>query len=418
MNKNTFFTGQPIFSQLLKLIPSGIIQQLCVKHKSDRYYKRFKTYDHLVSMLYAGFFQCVSLRELITGIQANSGRLNHLGLRYTPRRSTLAEANKNRTSDFFADLYHELYDIYFGLPDSRFNKKSKEGKLFIIDSTTISLFSSIMLGSGSPGLNGKKKGGAKAHMMIDAQHDIPAFISITEARDPDVKFFRKLHVPENSTIVFDKGYNNLTQFDTWNKGSVTWVTRLKKNTTIEYLEENPITKEQSDKGVVKDSVVLLGWSGNSNKYPQAKSRIIEYYDKEKDRIFHFITNDFCCEPCQTADIYKQRWQIEILFKRIKQRYPLKYFLGDNPNAIKIQIWCALICDILVKIIQTQINKKGRRKWSYATLSGMIKHHLMTYIKIKTFLLNPEEALLNYHPPDTQLNLFSGKKGLPNQNQLF
>jgi len=356
-------------------------------------------------MLYAGFFQCTSLRELITGMQANAGRLNHLGLIHTPRRSTLSDANGRRMADFFGDLYHHLYKRYFGLPDSRLDAGDSQGRLFIIDSTTISLFSSIMHGAGDYGADGRKKGGAKAHMMIDARHDIPAFVTITEARENDLTFLRKVHVPDRATVVFDKAYINHRQFMDWSKRKVTWVSRLKAQSVVKHLEEYSISKEQSDKGILRDHLVLLGRYSNRKKSPQVQARLIEYYDKEKDRTFCFITNDTACEPFQTAGLYKQRWQIETLFKRIKQRYPLKYFLGDNPNAIKIQIWCALICDLLVKIIQTQVNKTGKRLWAYASLAGMIKHHLMTYIHITTFLLNPEKAINNYHPPDRQLALF-------------
>ena len=121
--------------------------------------------------------------------------------------------------------------------------------------------------------------------------------------------------------------------------------------------------------------------------------------------FEFITNDFDSEALEISSIYKRRWQIEMLFKRIKQRYPLKYFLGDNPNAVKIQIWCALICDLLVKIIQKQVNAKKQRKWSYANLSGMIKHHLMTYVNLVPFLMEPDKTFKVYRPPEEQLALF-------------
>ena len=132
---------------------------------------------------------------------------------------------------------------------------------------------------------------------------------------------------------------------------------------------------------------------------------MSFFDNDKQRSFSFVTNDMESEPEVIAQLYKQRWQIELLFKRIKQRYPLKYFLGDNPNAIKIQIWTALLCDLLVKVIQTQINKVKKKAWAYASISSMIKHHLMTYINLKAFLLNPEKSLKYYRPPTNQLDLF-------------
>ena len=149
----------------------------------------------------------------------------------------------------------------------------------------------------------------------------------------------------------------------------------------------------------------LGRPSNKKIIPLIKARIVEYYDSEMDRIFEFITDDFISPPEEIADLYKRRWQIETLFKRIKQRYPLKYFLGDNPNAIMIQIWTALICDMLVRIIQIAVNKNRIKPWSYSSIAGMIRHHLMSYFNLTEFLINPEKVLKSYNPPSPQLSLF-------------
>src|ERR1041384_7658720 len=162
MPKSTFFTGQPIFNQVLPLIPRSMVSQLASKHQSDRYCKKFRSYDHLVTMLYCTLHRCNSLREVITGMQATASRLAHLGLSATPRRSTLSDANERRSALFFQDLYHKIYQHYYGgLPDS-LKSKRMEDKLFIIDSSIISVFSSAMHSTGSFGINGKKKGGIKA----------------------------------------------------------------------------------------------------------------------------------------------------------------------------------------------------------------------------------------------------------------
>lgn len=405
MVKSTFFTGQPVFTQLLKLIPVQLVEGISRRHSSDRYCKKFMAYDHLVTMLYAGFFQCTSLGELITGLQANASRLNHLGLKHTPRKSTLADANRRRDGVFLADLYHELYEMHFGLPDSRL--KPEERKLFIIDSTTISLFSEIMKGAGSYKDNGRKKGGVKAHMMVDAQHDIPSFIYISEAKEHDLVFLQKLHVPDHAMVVMDKAYINYKQFSEWDSRDIKWVTRIKRDAFIQPIMNLPVDECDEQAGVISDRLVVLGRPSNKRITPLIRSRIIEYYDHEKIRTFSFITNDLLSPAAYIADIYRRRWQIETLFKRIKQRYPLKYFLGDNPNAIKIQIWAALLCDLLVKVIQQRVNAVKPKPWSYANISAMIKHHLMTYIELEAFLLNPEKSIRNYHPPSpvTQLLLF-------------
>lgn len=395
MHKYNFFTGQPVFSQLLGLIPRQLVSRLSQKYNANRYCKSFMAYDHLVTMLYQGFFQCISLRELITGLQANQGRLLHLGLINTPRRSTLSDANGRRSADFFGALYHQLYShLSNTLPDSRPLLK----KLFIIDSTTITLFSDIMKGAGTAKSNGKKKGGIKAHMMIDAEHNLPCFTLLTEAKHHDLVFLQKVQVPPGSIVVFDRAYSNYKQFEKWNAQETTWVTRQKNDASFQILGENEVNTDSLKQGVISDQQVILGRFSNRYKIPLIKARRITFKDPVNQKDFVFITNEFNLEPEQVADLYKKRWQIELLFKRIKQRYPLRYFLGENANAIQIQVWCMLICDLLVQAVLLKVNKAGQRRWSYANLAAMVKHHLMTYIKLIPFLLNPEKALLGYKPP--------------------
>jgi len=290
--------------------------------------------------------------------------------------------------------------------------RKREERLFIIDSTTISLFSEIMKGAGSYKDNGRKKGGVKAHMMVDAQHDIPAFISITQGKEHDLVFLQKLQVPDYATLVMDKAYINYRQFKAWSDRNIKWVTRLKRDAYIQQTTDLILKEDQILKGVISDQLAFLGRPSNKRVTPMIKARIIRYQDEETGRVFSFITNDFNASPLHIAQLYRRRWQIEILFKRIKQRYPLKYFLGDNPNAIKIQIWAALLCDLLVKIIQRQVNRIKASPWAYASISSMIKHHLMTYLNLISFLIHPEKALINYQPPDFQLKLF--EQGLPSK----
>lgn len=244
MVKDNFFTGQPVFSQLLSLIPGHLISRLSRRYNSNRYCKSFMAYDHLITMLYQGFFQCLSLRELITGLQANRNKLLHLGLLHTPRRSTLSDANSRRSADFFGALYHQLYQQLFSrLPDSRPLTK----KLFIIDSTTIPLFADIMKGAGTAKSNGRKKGGIKAHTMIDAEHNLPCFTLLTEAKHHDLVFLQTLQVPPDSLVVFDKAYTNYKQFETWGKQGIKWVTRQKNDASLKVISEYPISPDSIEK---------------------------------------------------------------------------------------------------------------------------------------------------------------------------
>lgn len=405
MSKSTFFTGQPVFTQLLKFIPTSQVAKLVSEFSADRYYKRFKSYDHLVTMLYTCFHGCKSLREVTTGMQVSFSKLRHLGMHYIPRRSTLSDANKVRNEAFFGRVYQGLYKYYYGgsLPDSR-KAKSIEKRLFIIDSTTIHLFSDVMKGMGVKPRKGKSKGGAKAHIFMKADEDIPRFVDLTHATKSDKIILEKVHLEPGSIVVFDRGYNSYRKMEQWSRQGVTWVTRMVKTAYYVKLQSNALSDKQRENGVLSDEKILMGRPSNK-KTIKLYARRITYQHSPSAMTFEFITNNLKMDPVTIADIYKRRWQIEMLFKRIKQAYPLKYFLGDNENAIKIQIWCALITDLLIKVIHDKIRK---RRWSYANLSSMIRLHLMSYVSLFGFLNNPEKALINYseHQHTRQLRLYT------------
>jgi hypothetical protein len=397
MNKSNFFTGQPIFSQIINLLFKGDIRSAAQRLSADRYCKKFKTYDHLVVMLYTIFNRCSSIREVTTGIMACNSKLWHLGVVYAIRRSTLSDSNKRRSHEVFEDIYRSLYRRYAKvLPDSSSNRLRK--RLFIADSTTIRLFQEILKAAGCRPVNGKKKGGIKAHTLMKADEDVPQLVRFTAGAANDTTFMKHITLPKGSILVFDRGYNDYKQLDRFTQEAITWVTRVRKQMVIEPLHEKEITAYQHNQGILSDTVVCLG----HDKITKVRARRIIYYDKINNYQFEFLTNNLDFSPLTIAQIYKQRWQIEVLFKRIKQNYPLKNFLGDNENAIKIQIWCALIADLLLKVISS----RTIRKWSFSNLASMIRLHLMTYIHLFKFLNHPEKALLKVNPIRTlQKQLF-------------
>ena len=388
MNQGTFFSGQPILAQIVNLIPRSHVQLLAREFGTDRYYKKFKTYHHLIAMLYTVYNRCTSLREVVTGLMACENRLRHVQVTYTPRRSTLADANCRRDYRVFEGIYRYLYRTYASvLPDSYPDKWMS--KLYIVDSTTITLFSDVMKGVGRPAFNGKRKGGIKAHTLMKADEDVPRLVVLKPATSSDRAFLREVAVPSGSIVVFDRAYVNFKIYNDWTEEETTFITRLSKRVIPEILEERDVPEEEHNLGVRRDTHVLLGHKTQEHK---VKARLVFYWDEKSKRTFEFLTNNFAMTPSVVARIYQQRWQIEILFKRIKQNYPLQYFLGDNPNAIKVQIWCALIADLLLKIIR----KRCTRAWSFANLASMVRLHLMTYIDLISFLNQPEKALLKTH----------------------
>jgi len=333
-------------------------------------------------MLYATFNHCNSLREVTTGMLAVEQRLNHLGVRYHPRRSTISDANNRRQADVFGAIYYKLYQKYSGfLSDSR--KKSEASRLYIFDSTTISLFQEILRTSGKNPA-GKRKGGIKVHTLIRSDQDIPCMIRYSAAAANDSQFLKEVDLPKGSIIVFDRGYADYIKLNSFSASGITWVTRKRSRSAYDVLEE--LDNPHKDKGVTADKRILLGYKGGN----RVLGRIIQYKSPVTGEIYEFLTNNMKMSALTIAELYRKRWQIELLFKRMKQNYPLKYFLGDSENAIKLQIWCSLIADLILKIL-----KKGIAiKWSFANLAAMIRLHLMTYIDIRGFLESPEKALHN------------------------
>lgn len=393
MNKSSFFTGQPIFSQIISMLSECPIKKLSQVHQGDRYCKKFKTYDHLVTMLYTIFNRCTSIREVTTGLMACETKLNHLGINYSVRRSTLSDANTRRNAQIFESIYYWLYKRYHNfLPDSQSNKWGS--RLYVMDSTTITLFQEILKGAGTRSIDGKRKGGMKAHTLMKADEDVPQLIKLTASSCADTSFMKEINLPKGSILTFDKGYNNYKLLKKWDSQGVSWVSRLRKAAILEFLEDRPLTEKQTSRGVRSDQLAILGH--NHHKPTKLKVRLITFFDRKKDREFQFLTNNTTLSALTISNIYKRRWEIETLFKRIKQNYPLRNFLGDTENAIRIQIWCALIADLLLNVIQKQIKKH----WGFMNLASMIRLHLMTYINLWQFLNHPEKIFHKprYSPP--------------------
>jgi transposase len=401
MNKSTFFTGQPIFSQLIKYLPASTVNIAVRRHRSDHYTKKLNSYHHLITMLYCCYQQCTSLREVVSGMGACEGRLQSLGLNYLPARSTLSEANKRRSYEFFEEVYLKLYQRYHSLlPDSRNDKLSQN--LVIIDSTTISLFKEILKGTGGRGLNGKRKGGVKVHMAIKAHENVPYLIRCTAGAYPDVSFLKELHLPKGSVVTMDRGYNSYQKLKEWNQTKVSWVTRLRNDTFYEVLKDKPFSVLEQQRGIIKDQYVKLGFK--QKKVPQVNCRLITYYDQESKKELTFLTNNNKWNPSTVANIYRRRWQIELLFKRLKQNMPLHYFIGDNENAIKIQIYSTLIADFLLKLASHGL----KRKWAFSNLASLVRLHLMNYTNLRRFLEKPDKCKISNPAPSNktqiQLNL--------------
>lgn len=395
MNKSIHFTGQPTFSQLINLIPKDLVQSCIKASASDYYYKKFNTWHHLVTMLFSCYGHCHSLREVVSGMRALEGRLHSSGIKYFPARSTFSEANSRRDSIVFERIYMALkkhLDPF--LPDSR---TKKEG-LFVIDSTTIKLFQEIFKGSGLSKKDGRRKGGLKVHMAVQLPEAVPSIVRISQAACNDVSFTKYLNLPSGSTVIMDRGYRDYRRYNAWTKREIRWVTRMHPHTYYSVLESFPVNESEKQLGVQLDERLLLGFP--QKRIEKVGCRRISYTDGKTGKFFEFITNDFHSTPFEIAQHYKKRWKIETLFKRLKQNMPLQYFLGDNQNAIRIQIWCALIADLILQVIQ----KNVKRKWAFSNIASIVRLHLFNYLNLFSFLENPEQATIQTQLQPVQLKI--------------
>lgn len=389
------FLGQPILSQIFSHIPKSILSEAIREHKANYYYKRLPLRVHLSSLLYGVYSFCNGLRELCEGMLACQGKLTHLGLDKAPARSTLSDANRNRSYRVFESIYFALVRHYISfISDSRLKGLSIRN-LKIIDSTTIRLFSDILRGVGRNPLDGsRKKGGIKVHSMMDAFSGITEFLRITAAKEHDRKFLNFIDLRSHSWIVFDKGYNYYRQYVKWTQQKVWFVTRMKSNAVfhvIKVLQDH--SRKKNAKGVLKEQIISIAYKTEHHQELRLQLRRI-VFKADDGKIYEFITNNFTLPATQIARIYKYRWMIELLFKQIKQNFPLRYFWGESENAIKIQVYCVLMAQLLMVVIR----KIAETKKSFSNMITVIRLHLMSYVNLIEFVKDTYKAWNKAHPP--------------------
>lgn len=408
-NNEIKFVGQPIFKQVIGLLDAISIKSLVDRHNADYYYKAFKAKTQLVTVLFGILSRCDSMTEICEGLRAMGGKLNHLGFKNAPAKSTACDGMRNRDQKFFEDVYFRLVRHYQSfLSDSRtLGLTFKE--VLLIDSTTIRLFSDILKGVGrNPKNDGKKKGGLKVHMLIDAVQSVGRFIKITEAKVHDKNFLKELELISYSMVVFDKAYNYYHQFAIWTSNSVYFVTRLKKNavyTVVKTLQEQ--SKVKGKAMVLKEEIIELEYfpedkNGKRQTKVKAKLQLKKVcYQDEKNRYYEFLSNSTESTAEEIAFLYKKRWGIEILFKKMKQNFQLHYFYGENENAIRTQVWCTLIAQLLMTVIQ----KMAQTKKAFSVVASLIRIHLISLLDVFELLRSTKrEYLKKRGSPSSELQI--------------
>ncbi len=384
-----------MYGQLISLIDKEDVLKFSRKHNGERYVKHFDACQHLLVMLYAVIKRFDSLREVTDSMFPEARKLAHIGIRMMPRRSTLSDANARRPEAVFEDTYRSLYARYKDELSSDSRKRQAPSwlkRLQIIDSTTISLFSNLIFkGVGRNPKTGKKKGGIKVHTNIHANEGVPSDIKFTSAATHDCFMLKPANYHKGDIIAVDRAYVDYSKFDELDRRGVVYVTKMKKNLSYEPLSETIYTLPD---GLTERRVQVVEFQkdikdGEGIKHIRHKARIVTYVDpkkKKKDKVISLLTNDMDMPVEDIIAIYRKRWEIELLFKQLKQNFPLRYFYGESANAIKIQIWVTLIANLLLMVIQRRI----KRPWSFSGLATMVRIMLMYYVDCYTFLEEPEK----------------------------
>jgi hypothetical protein len=381
-----------LFNQLLQHFSRTEFASLVKKNDAERCAKGFGCWTQLVSMLFCQLAHADSLREICNGLSCCLGKLVHLGIAKAPNKSTLSYANEHRPAKLYEDLFYTALNRFrdeegLGQRKKKFRFKNK---LLSLDSTTISLCLKLF-----PWAKFRRaKGGVKAHVLLDHDDYLPRYVLITEARRSDVKMADAFTLNPGSIVAMDRGYNDYGLFFKWTTEEIYFVTRLKENAAYEVVEECDVPK---DRNIRSDQLIRLTGVQAQKDCPCLLRRVV-IWDAVNEREIVLLTNLIAFGATTIAAIYKDRWEIELFFKALKQNLKVKSFVGTSENALRIQIWTALIAILLLK----WLHHLSKAKWSLSNLASMLRLNLFTYRDLRTWLDDPFETppLL----PDSQLAL--------------
>jgi hypothetical protein len=367
-----------LFNQLLQHFPSLEFAALVKKHHAERAAKGFSCRTQLVAMLFCQLAHADSLREICNGLACCLGKLVHLGIGVAPNKSTLAYANRHRPAKLYEDLFYTALARFrdekgLGLRKQKFRFKNK---LLSLDSTTISLCLEMF-----PWAKFRRaKGGVKAHVLLDHDDYLPSYVLITEARHSDVKLADAFPLNPGSIVAMDRGYNDYALFGTWTERKIYFVTRLKDNAAYEVLAESALPENRN---IRADQLIQFAGDKARRDCPFPLRRVV-VWDPVGEREIVLLTNLLEFGSTTIAAIYKDRWEIELFFKALKQNLKVKSFVGTSENALRIQIWTALIAILLLK----WAHHLSKAKWSLSNLASMLRLNLFTYRDLTAWLDNP------------------------------
>jgi hypothetical protein len=384
-----------LFSQIISKLDRTKFNKLVKDKQTDKHCKGYNSWTHLVSMLFCQFAKSQSVRDISNGLRSATGNLNHLGISSAPSKSTISYQNKNRTHELFKAYYFHLFESLGQHPKFKQVKFRIKTKIFLLDSTTISLCLSIFDWAKYK----TAKGAVKMHTLLDFDGNLPAYVNITDGKTADNKGAYDIPLLKGSVVVADRFYNDFQLLNVWDSKGVFFVIRHKENLQYVSLKENELP-ENYNQHILKDEIIELKSDVSKNKYPK-KLRRVSVWNEEKNQVIELITNQFNWSPNTISELYKSRWQVEIFFRDIKQLLHIKSFIGTSENAVMTQIWTALITILILKALKAQ----SIFEWHLSNLVAFIRLNLFVKIDLQKWLNKPFEEHIDPPPISIQGVLF-------------
>ena len=379
-----------IFSKMLQLFSRTEFERAVVDHRAERHARGFSCWGQFVAMLFCHLGRAQSLREICGGLAASEGKLRHLGLPDAPKRSTLAYANEHRPWPLYRSVFYQLLGRCREVAGSHgFRFKNK---LLTLDATLIELCASVF----DWAQYRRTKGAVKLHLLLDHQGLLPSFALITEGRVHESRVARSLRFEPGTIVVFDRGYTDYDWFASLDTDGVFFVTRMKDNADYGVVERRSVPEHGA---VRRDEIIFLYKAARTGNYDLFLRRI-EVWDETQQRTLVFLTNHRGFAASTIAAVYRQRWQIELFFKALKQNLRIKTFVGTSPNALQIQIWTALIALLVLKYLQL----RARFGWSLSNLAALLRQQLFVYRDLMAWIDEPFQPPSLLDPGAEQLAL--------------
>ena len=380
-----------LFSQIISKLDKVLFKKLVREKLTDKYQKGFNSWTHLVSMLFSQFAKSQSVRDICNGLRSATGNLNHLGVDTAPSKSNLSYQNKRRDWTLFRDYYYKLFEHLGQQAKFKQTKFRIKSKIFLLDSSTISLCLSLFDWAKYK----TAKGAVKMHTLLDYDGNLPVYVNITDGKTADNKGAYDIPLVKGSVIVADRFYNDFNLLNIWDSNKVFFVVRHKENLQYAVIKEVELPQDRHQH-ILKDEIIEL----KNSKYPKRLRRIAVWND-EKNFVVEIITNNTTWTANTISELYKSRWQIEIFFREIKQLLHIKSFIGTSFNAVMIQIWTALITILILKALKAM----AKYGWHLSNLVSFIRLNLFVKIDLQLWLDKPFDESPEIVPKYIQGGLF-------------